>query len=463
MVKDLSRFGRDFIETGYYLETILPNLNVRFISINDDYDSNRASDRNSIAVPIKNIINELYAKDASKKQTAYFEMCSRNGTRKIERSTFGYSIDREHNVLVVNPVTAPYVQLIFRWFLAGHTTGEIVKRLTLLGIRTPLYYKSVEEGTPLPETDRWTRDRVKTILENRTYAGDTVYGKRRKVLYKNVDAYHAKQEDWIIHENTHEALIARDDFEKVQEAYRLKKNKIQKERAALKDQREKFTDYFPKKVCCMECGTTMLYSRYSRGRYCEELNGAVYWCHSSEGKKKECRQKIHEEYLRIVVMDQIRNLIAAVCDKKKLLKRMQTGECSVGAVVALRRKISDLSAKLAGCVDMRESLYENLKEGVVDEDEYRMLKEHYISEEQKLKEEIAGAEDKKRETEWKIKRCLELVEHLEEYVGRQELDEALAAELVDKIFVSSTGRIEVRFSCGDVFEELEELTNDISD
>ncbi|MCD8398810.1 MAG: recombinase family protein [Lachnospiraceae bacterium] len=460
VVKDLSRFGRDFLETGYYLETVLPHLNVRFISINDDFDSNRESDRNSIAVPIKNIINELYAKEASKKQTVYFEMCSKNGNRTIERGTFGYDVDRINNVLVVNPLTAPYVRVIFHWFLMGYTTGMIARRLNMLGARTPFYYKAIEERLEVPETDRWTYDRVSTILRNRTYAGDTVYGKRRKILYKNVDAYHARQEDWIIHKDTHEALVNREDFEKVQEMMDSTSRKMKAEKTALTEQREKFTDFFPQKVCCMECGGTMLYSRYSRSRYCEELNGAVYWC-KGNGVSKECRQKIHEDYLKAIVMDQIRNLVKTVCDKRKLLKQIQSGQCSPAVVTSLRRNASNLAEKLSHTVEARESLYENLQEGIIDQEEYRMLKEHYILEEQSLKKEIADVEEKKRAVMRKLGRCLELAEHLEEFMDRQELDQKMAREFIDRIYVSSSGKIEIRFTCGDVFADLAELTEGI--
>lgn len=90
VVKDLSRFGRDFLETGYYIETIFPHLNVRFISVNDDFDSDRLSDRDNIAIPIKNMVNEMYAKDFSRKQTAYFELHSKLGDAKILRSIYGF-------------------------------------------------------------------------------------------------------------------------------------------------------------------------------------------------------------------------------------------------------------------------------------------------------------------------------------------------------------------------------------
>ena len=162
MVKDLSRFGRNAIETGYYIETIFPCLNVRLIAINDDFDSSREEDRNSMIVPIKNMINEMYAKDASKKRVLAFEMQSRQGNVKIGRSIYGYSVDKENNQLVINPETAPVVRMIFRWYLMGVKTGDIAKRLEMLGVTTPNSYKAAHEAeTKIPETDLYDRVLIK--------------------------------------------------------------------------------------------------------------------------------------------------------------------------------------------------------------------------------------------------------------------------------------------------------------
>ena len=129
VVKDLSRFGRDFLETGYYIETLLPRLNVRLIAINDNFDSFRECDINNIAIPIKNMVNDLYAKDFSRKVTAYNDLHRARGDVKLLRSVYGYKRDTENNIYVVNPDTAPIVQMIFRWFLMGVTSGKIADRL----------------------------------------------------------------------------------------------------------------------------------------------------------------------------------------------------------------------------------------------------------------------------------------------------------------------------------------------
>lgn len=459
VVKDLSRFGRNFMETGYYLETVFPNLNVRFISINDDFDSSREKDMGNIAVPIKNIVNEFYAKEVSKKATLAFEISSQRGGRKIGRGTYGYTVDRENNKLVVNPETAPYVQIIFAWFLMGYSTVQIAKRLAMLQVGTPFYYRAIEEGKNIPETDHWSHDKVCEILRNQTYAGDTVYGKKRKMLYKNVDAYHAKQEDWIIHKDTHSALVSREDFEKVQEILDLTSQKRIEGREALKTQREKFTDYFPRKVCCMECGLTMTYTRDFRKQQRKEFSCAYYYC-KGNGFQKDCKQKVKEDYLRMIVMDQIRNLVQYACDRKNLLKRTQSGAHSPEKLKTLRRKENDLAKELSHTLEIRNSLYENLREEVIDMEEYRTLKEQYILKEQALRKEIADVEEEKRTVEKKIGRCLEFADNLEKYLNVDGADKKIFAELIEKIIVSPAGKIEIRFTCADVLKDMAELTDE---
>ena len=454
VVKDLSRFGRNFLETGYYLENVLPRLNVRFISINDDLDSSRKSDMESIAVPIKNMVNELYAKDFSKKQTALFELHSQRGDAKILRSTYGYSLDRGNNRLVPNPETAPYVQIIYRWFFMGCGCREIIRRLNVLGVMTPFCYKATkEEGKPVPEKDQWRSDRVKTILCNQTYAGDTVYGKRRKILYKDQPMYHTKREDWIIHRNTHEPLIPREEFEQVREIIDGKAAFLKQRKEELQEYRERFHDSFPQKVKCMECGNTMVYNRYSYTRYQNGVQGANYLC-CSDDVHTGCRQKVNEDFLRVAVMDQICALAVHVCSRKKILGQIKAGSSDKGALATLQRRIQHIHYELSETSRRSTGLYEDFAAGVLEMDEYREFKEHYILEKQRLQEELQLAEEEKRVLEKSLERVLTLENHLEECLEDKSFNQTLVDELIDSIIVSKSGKMEIRMKCADVIREM---------
>lgn len=165
VVKDLSRFGRDYLETGYYLETILPKLNVRFIAITDDYDSSRKEDRENISVPIKNMVNAMYAKDMSKKILAAKEAQKRNGNITLSKVAFGYVRSEDKTRQVVDATVAPIVRMIFQWTLLGVSKREIADRLNLLGVATPgQKEKRKIARVPLEET-KWNGGTVRKILE----------------------------------------------------------------------------------------------------------------------------------------------------------------------------------------------------------------------------------------------------------------------------------------------------------
>ena len=378
IVKDLSRFGRNFIETGYYIETIFPCLNVRLISINDEFDSSREEDRNSIVMPVKNMINEMYAKDASKKKVLAFEMQSKRGDATIARSIYGYIVDKKENQLKVNPETAPIVRAIFRWYQMGRGTGAIVKRLKMLDIMTPHAYKATHElDMAIPDTDRWTGDRVKTILVNQAYIGTTIYGKRKRAKYRNMPEHHTDPKDWVIHENTHESIIARPDFDEVQRIWNRASEKYKESVERGLARQMDIVDSFPQKVKCMECGMTMTYMRYTNFGQSHGIRKGFYYCKEYDGKPGYCRQKVHEDLLKITVMDQIHNMIQAMCDRKVLLEKMKEGSYDKGELVSLRVRIQNMQFKLMKAEETSATLYENFATGLLDEQEYQMLREHY--------------------------------------------------------------------------------------
>lgn len=193
VVKDLSRFGRDYLETGYYLETIFPLLNVRFIAINDDFDSSREEDRNSLSIPIKNMVNAMYARDASRKCGVYHDMCLQTGKFHSMTPPYGYQLSEDRTRLVIDPETEPYVRLVFLWTLAGVCRSEIAKRMEILGAPTT---SSINDPDSKP---KWDAHTVKGILSNPVYAGYLVMGKLKQSLFKGIPRTFIKRDEWIRH------------------------------------------------------------------------------------------------------------------------------------------------------------------------------------------------------------------------------------------------------------------------
>ncbi|MDD3186170.1 MAG: recombinase family protein [Anaerostipes sp.] len=446
VVKDLSRFGRDFLETGYYIETLLPNLNIRFISINDEFDSAREEDKNSLAVPIKNLINEMYAKDISKKRSVSDEIRMRNGQYTIGRSVYGYVVDKKQNCFVENPDTAPYVRLIFRWNWNGVSPKEIAERLEVLGVMTPSTYKIVvEQNEVLDEEDKWTAPMVRDILKNQSYIGDRVQGKRKSALYKNQKEHPVEEEKWIIHHNVHQPLVSGPEYVGIRKSFSKMKIKRKQRIEELEKDREHLHDSFPSMVRCMECNRTMHYIRYAHSRKKRNFkDGAIYQCKVVRGSAN-CNQIVHEDFLKIVVMDQIQMLIQNMCDKKEVIKKMRCGKQDN----SLLNKIDRINEKST-------ALYENYAEGIIDIDEFICLKEQYATEKENLQEQQKQVEERFRNVKKNMDEFLNLEKRFEQYIGDRTFNEKLIHELVDCIYVSSKGAIEIKFKCDDVFSKITE-------
>ena len=451
VVKDLSRFGRDFLETGYYIETLLPKLNVRLIAINDTFDSSREEDVNSISVPIKNMINEMYAKDFSRKVSAYHDLHRQRGDVHLTRTVYGYRIDKEKNIYVPNPDTAPVVKMIFRWFLMGYQCGQIAERLNVLGILTPLKYKEmIEQGRPFEKEDSWNTARVRDILKNEKYIGCLIWGKRAKRLYLNIPEHKTPREEWTVYHDMHEPLVTKEDFEAA-------RSKIDATTAKLKKKPVYETgdvDSFRGKIYCADCGKRMHYQKLCY----QNRNGAIYYCGNNE--EDGWHHYIHADFLRLFAADQIRFLIQSMSDRKVLIEKAKRDAKGTSNLFAAKRKALRLGQKLEKTEERIASLYENLAEGIISQDEYRELRQHYADERERLQTEILEAEAEQRNADMQVGRFLDWEAKLEEHIGELAFNEKLADELIERIDVSDQGSIEIHFTCDDVCMRVAELLED---
>ena len=444
VVKDLSRFGRDFLETGHYIETLLPKLNVRLIAINDNFDSNREEDVNSIALPIKNLVNEMYAKDFSRKLTAYNDLHRKNGDVKLLRSVYGYSIDKEKNIFVPNPDTAPIVQMIYRWYLMGYSSDRIARQLNMLGIMTPLKYKlTVEKHQELEKEDYWNQSRVTDILRNPRYIGDHVWGKRRITLYKNIPEHKTPKTEWCVWHNMHESIVSKDDFERVQEM--LSENALIK-RKDFASYTNDMLDSFPRKVFCAECGKRMYYQQLKH----DNRSGAIYLCKQDDDDGY--RQHVHADFLKMFVADQIQLLIKSMCSRKEMILSDQRQSMQISALRRADWKADKLKMQLGQVEANITALYENLSEGTISSEEYPELRDHYQKEKLRLQAEIDQAEQDQRNVDIQVARFLEWESKLEEHLGEVAFDSELAKDLIERITISKKGSIEIQYACNDVYE-----------
>ena len=207
----------------------------------------------------------------------------------------------------------------------------------------------------------------------------------------------------------------------------------------------------------MECGNTMVYKRYTNNGKAHGIRKGFYYCVESEKNPQYCRQQVSEDLIRITVMDQIHNLINVMCDKKVLLEKMRDGTCDKGEVISLRIKLQNMKYRLEKTEETSATLYENFSNELLDEEEFRELKEHYSVEKKKIQEKIKQIQSRQRIVEKSIENFLDIEVHLEKYLNDRSFNQKLVDELVEQVEVSSKGMIEIKLKCEDVFQNVLEI------
>ena len=275
ITKDLSRLGRDYIKCGYYVEEYFPSKNVRYISILDNIDTFLETANNDIA-PFKALFNDMFSKDTSKKIRSILKSKKEQGKFIGSEPSYGYMRNPEDKgKLITNPLYAHIVKKIFELASSGTSVGEIVNYLNENHIKTPSAVKRKDLNSKNKYNPLWTISSVSKILKNRMYTGDMVQNVQTKLSYKSKKKVVLNKDYWIIVPNTHEPLVSKDIFERVQKKQKSSKNTFKKREKRL----------FENLLFCKECGSTLTlthkksknywtincnkYSRDPRSRFCE--------------------------------------------------------------------------------------------------------------------------------------------------------------------------------------------------
>lgn len=446
VVKDLSRFGRDYLETGYYLETIFPLLNVRFIAITDQYDSIRAEDRNSISVPIKNMVNAMYAKDYSRKQEVFREMCKRTGRVMGYNAPYGYRFSQETRKLVIDEEVEPYVRMVFAWAICGVKRLEIAKRMELIGAPTPAVHDKWEKNGK-----HWAAETVKQILYNPCYAGFHVMGKSKLSIYKGISATRTKRSEWLYFPDFHEPYITMEDYEKIENMISTIKKDMDERLSVRAEVRKQMPDVFRGKVFCADCGRQMNFARGSHHRGYDDLSFLYYRCRNSKKYAKCSNKKFQQNFLKIVVTDQIRVLIEAACDKKQVLQMIEQQLAKPGTMSHVERNIARLLERESEVDDRILKAYMDYAEKLLDADAYQTIKEKLIGDKETLTVKRKALEKKRIEMNRMVQRYKQVASCLENALQETEFNEELVKELIEKIWVSDDGSVSIEFKCQDVF------------
>lgn len=372
IVKDLSRFGRNYIEAGRYIEQIFPFLGVRFIAINDNIDTGRdATQTDSILIPFKNLMNDAYSRDISIKSRSQLKIRQKRGDFVGAFPVYGYSRSQEDkHKLIVDQEAAEIVKEIFAMRMAGYNNTYIAKYLNQLGVPSPMEYKMLHDSrydTPFKLNPRakWLPMTVDRMLKNEIYTGVMLQGKETSLSYKIKKRIKKPKEDWIRVEHTHEAIIPKKDFEILQ--------KIMLTDTRTSPENDKLY-LLSGLLKCGGCGSNMVRKPVkARGK-----TYAYYICSKNKEDAEACSshripENLIEEML-LVLLKKHRNLFCEMDGEMKEIDRLpKKQEEKQNIELQVKRKKDELE-RYEG---LKMSLYEDYKDGILTKDEYLEMKACY--------------------------------------------------------------------------------------
>ena len=442
VVKDLSRFGRNYKETGNYLERIFPFLGVRFIAVNDNFDTLTAErTQDGYIVPLKNLINEVYSKDISKKSASALHVKQQRGEFIGAWAPYGYRKDPEE--------TAPTVRQIFKWRSEGVSVVQIGRRLNDAGILSPsaYLYETGEVKTEKYKGVPWHTQVLKNLLSHPVYIGHMVQGRKKQSFYEGKRQTYVDEADWIIVRNTHEPIVDGEIFEKVQQIARQRKKEYH-EKLGKFSHLEHTENILQGLVWCPNCNRPLV-------RYKNVSHGTKLWytyiCPGHADDPARCPfVSIREEDLSDVLFTAIQSQIQLAADLEDVVKRLN-------AEPGFRRQRSDAAAKLEAArrtlkrsQSLYDSLYQNYVEQLMTEQEYVTLKARYKAEAEEAERLIAVLEQKQRESKVYTAENRFLTE-FRSFMGTDTLTKEMALALVERIYVDADRNIDIRLRYRDEY------------
>ncbi len=373
IVKDLSRFGRDYIDSGRYLQRSFPSLEVRFIALNDNYDSFTASEtEKNLVIPFKNFINDNYCRDTSAKVRNVCKVKRKQGQFISNYTPYGYEKDKEDKHKIVIDKEVEYVvQKIFTMKLEGYSSLSIAKHLNDSGILSPMEYKKskgirYKTGFNTKAVAKWDTPAINRILTNEIYIGTLQQGKREKINYKLDKVISKDRSDWIEVEDNNEAIIDINDFEIVQ---KLLKCDIKAKNCGEK------ADLFSGLLFCKDCNQQMTKKVDKRGK-----SPTIYYIYSSYNKGMGCsRHLIKQGNLKVDVLEMIRHYIKSLGKYEAFSEKIREMEVSYELFKKIDKRQEHTKKSKAKFELIKSSLYQDLKEGLISEEEFYDMREFYTN------------------------------------------------------------------------------------
>lgn len=448
VVKDQSRFGRDYIDVGKYKEKIFPKLGVRFITINEGYDSLSATSSDDLAFTINSFVYDFYIRDISTKIRTNLTAKKQNGEYAGAFVAYGYVKDsNDKSKLVVDQFAADVVRDIFRWKIEGLSPQNIAVRLNELGIPSPAEYKKLSGSnykTSFQTSSKavWSHVSVRRILKNEIYLGVMIQGKRTTPNYKTKTVVTKAESEWLRVEGTHEAIISVRDFELVQELLRDDTHC----RAG-----DVTVPVYAGRIYCGDCGATAVRKTvsYAGKRY------VYYVCNANKHDKTVCsRHSIREDILGQVIYQTLRHQIDLLLDVDKALRQFENLSWEKHKLKQLDASIEIQEEVVRKNNTLRLGIYEDLRAGLLDRSEYESLKKELAERIAEATAAIEKLNKEKREILDGVSKQQSWIEQFRQYENVTELTRPMVIHLIERINIFEDSNIEIVFRHRNQIEEI---------
>ncbi len=435
ITKDLSRLGRDYIQTGYYLEKFFPENRVRYISLLDGIDTGIESSTNDIT-PFKAIMNDMYAKDISKKITSVKRDKQRKGLFIGGKPAYGYKMHpTEKNKIIIDEEVAPNVRRAFQLATEGYSGRKIAQIFTDENIPTPGEYANAIYKTTL-STHFWKSEFIQHMLRNEVYIGNMVQGRKRKVNYKSKKEVSIPKNQWVVVPNTHEPIIEKDVFYNVQMLLEKRKpTRTRKHEYLLKGL-----------VYCHECGHLLGVGQ----RHLATMGDVLYFrckTHLRNTKYSKCScHSMREDILNAIVLKQIKKICRRYINNEKMKAAYKQEKQKYDLKQVNENRIDELNNKLQAINSNLDKIYNDRLNNLLDEEDFERIYKLKKKERNNIQEEINLLErlkNNKNNSELSDENELEIL--LKKFLDMKKPNKILIFSLIDRIELTKDLKVIIKF------------------
>ena len=454
IVKDLSRLGRNYIEVGKYIERLFPFLGVRFIAINDNFDSaDDAALSNNIIVPFKNLINDAYCRDISIKIRSHLEVKRKRGEFIGAFPVYGYMRGEDKNKLIVDPCAAEIVKEIFAMKMEGMSQQAIADELNRLGVLSPAEYKK-EQGSGYKTVfqthsrAKWTAVAVLRVLTNEVYMGTLIQGKESTPNYKVRVREKKPKEEWIRVENAHEAIISRTDFELISDILQ-KDTRVSTGKSAV----SVYSGY----LVCADCGCSMVRKKVRSG----SLEYVYYVCSGNKKDKDICSShRISENTLNMAITKTLQIHLKQLGDLQESIRYIRETSGNSDKIKKLVLQSEKRKEDIEKYNRLKLECYEDYKKELITQDEYMLFKKELDNRIEEIQRAITELGKKKRML---LDGGYEKESLLEKFLTSKEIElkRSILVRFISRIYVYEDHRIEIIFRYQDEIRQLLGIVEEI--